>query len=138
MTHLSNVSFKPRTNCHLASGGFHFIKPQNHTDTMTRSDQSLCLQEFNVQHGASITYNGELLQAVKTFVRFGAHLALVATMIMIFASQKTAMMHHLFFLPLPAAFRILVPQPGIEPRPPAAKVLSPNNWTTRKFMKTKF
>lgn len=64
---------------------------------MTPSDQSLCLQEFNVQHGASITYNGELLQAVKTFVRFGAHLALVATIIMIFASQKTAMMHHLFF-----------------------------------------
>ena len=28
---------------------------------------------------------------------------------------------------------ILVPQPGIEPRPLAVKVKSPNHWTAREF-----
>lgn len=28
---------------------------------------------------------------------------------------------------------ILVPQPGVEPRPPAVKSLSPNPWTAREF-----
>ena len=32
--------------------------------------------------------------------------------------------------------RILVPQPGIEPRPPAEEGLSPNHVTTREFTKT--
>ena len=36
----------------------------------------------------------------------------------------------LFFL---AAFRILYPGPGIEPRAPAARALSPNYWTAREF-----
>ena len=30
------------------------------------------------------------------------------------------------------ACRILVPQPGIEPRPPAVEVQGPNHWTTRE------
>ena len=37
-----------------------------------------------------------------------------------------------FFLPRHAACRILVPQPGIEPRPLAVKVPSPNHWTARE------
>ena len=32
-----------------------------------------------------------------------------------------------------AACGILVPQPGIEPMPPAAEAQSPNHWTTREF-----
>ena len=32
--------------------------------------------------------------------------------------------------------RILVPQPGIEPIPPAVEAQSPNHWTTRKFSVT--
>ena len=28
---------------------------------------------------------------------------------------------------------ILVPQPGMEPRPPAVKAPSPNHWTDREF-----
>ena len=31
------------------------------------------------------------------------------------------------------ACRILVPQPGIEPRPLAVKAWSPNHWTAREF-----
>ena len=31
------------------------------------------------------------------------------------------------------AFGVLVPQPGIEPLPPAVEVQSPNHWTTREF-----
>ena len=31
------------------------------------------------------------------------------------------------------AYEILVPQPGIEPRPLAVRVLSPNHWTAREF-----
>ena len=38
----------------------------------------------------------------------------------------------LFFWPWPMACRILVPPPGIEPRPSAVKALSPNHWTARE------
>ena len=38
-----------------------------------------------------------------------------------------------FFLAVPQAYRILVPQPGIEPGPLAMKVQSPNHWTAREF-----
>lgn len=31
---------------------------------------------------------------------------------------------------------MLVPQPGIEPTPPAREVKSPNRWTARKALKT--
>ena len=37
-----------------------------------------------------------------------------------------------FFWPLGLACGILVPQPGIEPRPPAVEVWSPNHWTARE------
>ena len=37
------------------------------------------------------------------------------------------------FLPHHAACRILVPQPGIEPMPPAVEVGSPSHWTAREF-----
>ena len=37
-----------------------------------------------------------------------------------------------FFLAAPQAYRILVPQPGIELRPLPVKALSPNPWTTRE------
>ena len=35
------------------------------------------------------------------------------------------------FLTVSRASGILVPQPGMEPKPPAVKVQSPNHWTTR-------
>ena len=38
-----------------------------------------------------------------------------------------------FFCLLQAACGTLVPQPGIEPRPSAAKAQSPNHWITREF-----
>ena len=31
------------------------------------------------------------------------------------------------------AFGILVPQPGIEPEPPAVEMQSPNHWTAKGF-----
>ena len=37
-----------------------------------------------------------------------------------------------FFWPRCAACGILVPQPGIEPVPPAVEVWSPDHWTTRE------
>ena len=37
------------------------------------------------------------------------------------------------FWPCHAACGILVPQPGIEPMPPAVEVQSPNHWTAREF-----
>ena len=37
------------------------------------------------------------------------------------------------FWPRRMACRILVPQPGIEPRPLAVRACSPNHWTTREF-----
>ena len=39
----------------------------------------------------------------------------------------------LFFWPCHTARRILVPQPGIKPVPPAMEVWSPNHWTAREF-----
>ena len=39
----------------------------------------------------------------------------------------------LFFWPCHTACGILVPRPGIEPRPSAVKVWSPNHWTAREF-----
>ena len=38
-------------------------------------------------------------------------------------------------LPYCGAWRILLPGPGIEPRPLAREVQHPNHWTTRKFPK---
>ena len=38
-----------------------------------------------------------------------------------------------FFWPRHMACEILVPKPGIEPRPPAVKVPSPNYCTAREF-----
>ena len=38
-----------------------------------------------------------------------------------------------FFWPHCAAYRILVPDQGIEPMPPAVEVQSPNHWTTREL-----
>ena len=35
----------------------------------------------------------------------------------------------IYFWPHLAACRILVPQPGIEPMPPAVEAQSPNHWT---------
>ena len=40
---------------------------------------------------------------------------------------------HFFFLLYHVACRILVPQPGTEPRALPVKALSPNHWTTREF-----
>ena len=42
---------------------------------------------------------------------------------------------HLFFFfwPRCAAYGILVPRPGIEPRPSAVRARSPNHWTAREF-----
>ena len=37
------------------------------------------------------------------------------------------------FCSCPAACGILVPQPGIQPVPPAVEAQSPNPWTTREF-----
>ena len=37
-----------------------------------------------------------------------------------------------FFLPHPVVCRILVPQPGIKPMPPAMRAQSLNHWTTRE------
>ena len=39
-----------------------------------------------------------------------------------------------FFLPQDVALRILAPQPGIEPMPPAVEVQSLNHWTTREVL----
>ena len=39
----------------------------------------------------------------------------------------------IFWGPHLAACSILVPQPGIEPEPPAVEAWCPNHWTTREF-----
>jgi len=38
----------------------------------------------------------------------------------------------LFSLVMPGVCEMLVPQPGIEPAPPALEVWNPNYWTTRQ------
>ena len=43
-----------------------------------------------------------------------------------------------FFLAAQCACGILVPQPGIEPRPSAMKAQSPNHWTTGDFPSLSF
>ena len=40
-----------------------------------------------------------------------------------------------FFWPYHKACGILVPQPGIDPRPSPVKARSPNHWTTGEFPK---
>ena len=42
------------------------------------------------------------------------------------------------FWPCQIACRVLVPQPGIEPRPPTVEALSPNHWTTSEIPKSFF
>ena len=39
-----------------------------------------------------------------------------------------------FFWPRHAAYRILVPQPGIEPVAPVVGAWSPNHWTAREVL----
>ena len=41
----------------------------------------------------------------------------------------------IFFWPHHSACGILVPQPGIEPRPLAVSAWSPNHWPTRELLK---
>ena len=41
--------------------------------------------------------------------------------------------YFIYFWPCVMANGILVPQPGIEPVPPAVKELSLNHWTTREL-----
>ena len=48
----------------------------------------------------------------------------------IFHAEKVS--HFFFFWPCSVAYGILFQQPGIEPRPSAVKVLSPNHWTTKE------
>ena len=36
-----------------------------------------------------------------------------------------------FFFAMPCGFRNLVPQPGMEPRPPAVEAPSPNHWKVK-------
>ena len=43
-----------------------------------------------------------------------------------------------FFWPYHAACGILVPQPGIEPRPSSVRPQSLNHWTARKFPQEQF
>ena len=50
-------------------------------------------------------------------------------------SQKHTVFFFFFWLCC-AACRILVPWPGVEPRPTAVKALSPNHWTTRELPRT--
>ena len=45
----------------------------------------------------------------------------------------TIILFYLFIWPHHVPCGILVPQPVMEPRSLAVKVLSPNHWTTRKF-----
>ena len=40
----------------------------------------------------------------------------------------------IFFWPCPTACGILVPQPGIEPMPPAVEAQCPNHWTVKEFL----
>ena len=40
--------------------------------------------------------------------------------------------HKFFFLATPQSMQILVPQPGIEPMPPAVEAWSLNHWTARE------
>ena len=44
----------------------------------------------------------------------------------------------IYIRPRRAACGILVPQPGIEPVPPAMEARSPNHWTTREFPESVF
>ena len=41
-----------------------------------------------------------------------------------------------FFWPCHTAYRILIPQSGLEPRATAVKAQSPNHWTAREFPQT--
>ena len=45
---------------------------------------------------------------------------------------------HFFFWPCCTACGILVPHPGIEPRPLAVKMWSPNHWTSKEFLDSFF
>ena len=46
---------------------------------------------------------------------------------------STAFIYLFIYWPFQAACRILVPQPGMEPRPMAVKAGSPNHWAAREF-----
>ena len=48
------------------------------------------------------------------------------------------LLYTFFFLPHHKACRILVPQPGIEPTPPAVGAWSLNHWTAREVPSTRF
>ena len=50
-----------------------------------------------------------------------------------FRVKENVLLLLLFFWLCRVACGILVPRPGIEPRPMAVKALSPNRWTTREF-----
>ena len=47
--------------------------------------------------------------------------------------KTTRFFFFFFFLPRCVAYGILVPRPGIEPKPTEVKVPSPHHWTAREF-----
>ena len=49
------------------------------------------------------------------------------------ALEQMKFLNILFFSLWYVAYEILVPRPGIEAGPPAAKAQSPNHWTSRQF-----
>ena len=54
------------------------------------------------------------------------------------AEWLTLAIHLCFFWPHHSACRILVPQPGMEPRPSAVRVQSSNHWTAWEFPPTAY
>ena len=48
-------------------------------------------------------------------------------------SRQPSLSLFFFFLPSQAAYRILVPWPGIKFKPSTVRAWSPNHWTTRVF-----
>ena len=52
--------------------------------------------------------------------------------------KKKRSFHLFIYWPCCMACGISVPPPGIEPRPLAVKVPSPNHWTSREFPKEQF
>ena len=55
-----------------------------------------------------------------------------------FSTLAISLIGAIVFWPYPAAYGILVPRPGIEPKPSAVRSPSPNHWTAREILEQFF
>ena len=92
----------------------------------------ICISEFSVIFHWSI-YATVTHCWLRILNMFSCLIGLVVPSLLLFIFKVFQAVMFFFFWSCSTACRILVPQPGIEPRPLAVKAQGPNHWAARDF-----